>query len=95
MTEDFELPLVAPSPHPSYPPSGVPQGSVLGPLLFNVFINDLGKSLRNAYLLFADDLKIYAKILSLADVIELQNDLDRLSQWCVTNRLRLYRNLFH
>lgn len=71
------------------PESGVAQGSVLGPLLFNIFINDLGKNLKTAYLLFADDLKMYAKILSLNDIIELQNDLNRLSDWCTINKLRL------
>lgn len=74
---------------PFSPQSGVPQGSVLGPLLFNVFINDLGENLRSSYLLFADDLKIYAKIRSLCDDLVLQNDLVRLSEWCDRNELRL------
>lgn len=71
------------------PRSGVPQGSVLGPLLFNIFINDLGGHLLSSYLLFADDLKIYAKIRSLGDAIVLQEDLVRLTEWCDRNRLKL------
>lgn len=74
---------------PFSPSSGVPQGSVLGPLLFNVFINDLSQILTNFILLFADDLKIYRIIRSLSDLAELQADLDRLHEWTRTNKLRL------
>ena len=44
-----------------YVTSGVPQGSVLGPLLFVLFVNDLPENVRNSLKLFADDLKIIAK----------------------------------
>ena len=40
--------------------SGVPQGSVLGPLLFLIYINHIGSKLSSDYKIFADDLKIYA-----------------------------------
>lgn len=71
------------------PPSGVPQGSVLGPLLFNIFINDLGNLLHCKYLLFADDLKIYICIRSSEDCGILQNDLNSLANWCRRNKLEL------
>ena len=69
--------------------SGVPQGSVLGPLLFNIFINDIDDDLHCHRLLYADDMKIYAKISDLADCQLLQRDLFSVSEWCRLNRLTL------
>lgn len=71
-------------------PSGVPQGSLLGPLLFNMFINDIGKCFRHSKLLcFADDMKIINKIKSDHDSMLLQSDLVRLDEYCKINMLEL------
>ena len=61
--------------------SGVPQGTVLGPLLFLIFINDLPDQLTCKARLFADDCIVYSKINSNRDQQNLQNDLDILATW--------------
>ncbi len=61
--------------------SGVPQGSVLGPVLFLIFINDIDKSVVNRILKFADDTKVYGKVVSGEARKLLQDDIDRLMRW--------------
>ena len=61
--------------------SGVPQGTVLGPLLYLLFINDLPNCMDSKARLFADDCIVYRNILSSQDCQELQHDLDKLAQW--------------
>jgi hypothetical protein len=70
--------------------SGVPQGSVLGPLLFNVFINDLCDAIAHSkYLLFADDVKIYRAVKSPQDCDLLQSDIYSIQGWCIANCMKL------
>ena len=64
--------------------SGVPQGSVLGPILFILFINDISSICPGDvnHQLFADDLKLYTTVSSNLDIISLQTSLDNLQHWC-------------
>ncbi|RVE54312.1 hypothetical protein evm_001139 [Chilo suppressalis] len=69
-------------------PSGVPQGSLLGPLFYSAYLNDIGSCFKHAkFLLYADDTKIYMKVKSNEDCLQLQKDLDRLSEYYVRNRI--------
>lgn len=71
-------------------PSGVPQGSLLGPLLFIIYVNDIDSCLLSSSLLcFADDMKIFSKISCPEDMVALQTDLDRLEAYCEKNKLDL------
>ena len=61
--------------------SGVPQGSVLGPLLFVIFINDLEENIGSMVSKFADDIRIGGIVDSEEGYLGLQQDLDQLGQW--------------
>jgi len=61
--------------------SGVPQGSVLGPVLFLIYINDLDCGLVKWISKFADDTRVYGRVMDLSGAVQLQTDLDTLFQW--------------
>lgn len=70
--------------------SSVVQGSHLGPLLFSIFINDIGEILHNVdFCIYADDLKIYKSISNDSDAKVLQENLDRLDLYVQQNSLSL------
>ena len=70
--------------------SGIPQGSVLVPLLFVIFINDLPETVNSDAYLFADDTKIFKIIKSSDDSTILQEDLTKLEEWSDTWLLRFH-----
>jgi hypothetical protein len=84
--------------------SGVPQGTVLGPLMFLIYVNDIGNEVRSNLRLFADDALLYKEVTSEDDARQLQSDLTRLEQWskqwqmsfnpkkCIVQRVHKSRN---
>ena len=70
--------------------SGIPQGSVLGPLLFVIFINDLPDTVSSEIFLFADDTKVFSINKSVVDIEQLQRDLDALETWSNTWLLKFH-----
>ena len=75
--------------------SGTPQGTVLGPLLSVVYINDNLDNVESECLLFADDIKIYRANTSKEDARSLQFDLNTLEEWSDEWLLRLHPDKCH
>ena len=79
----------------SHVTSGVPQGTVLGPILFLIMINDINKDVSNSKVsLFADDTRVMKSISSEEDVEDLQSDLDVIYSWQKENNMLFNSNKF-
>ena len=72
--------------------SGIPQGSILGPILFVLFINDLheGISTDTHIALYADDTKLWRSIKNEEDITQLQRDINILYFWSLNNKMKFY-----
>jgi hypothetical protein len=64
-------------------PSGIGQGSALGPLLFSLYINDIGSALNIDYVMYADDIVLFTSSPNVNDAItEMNSELEKLHSWC-------------
>ena len=63
--------------------SSVPQGSVLGPILLTIFMNDLPEKLKNQWKLYADDSKLIGIVKDIEDSQKIQQDINKLQDWAM------------
>jgi hypothetical protein len=70
--------------------SGAPQGSTLGPLLFNISVNDLSAKIKHSkFLLFADDLNVHRNMKYGEDCKAIQGDIYSVQHWCAENHMEI------
>ena len=69
--------------------SGVPQGSILGPILFIIYINDIPSHVKSSIYVFANDTKLMKAITVFNVSVILQSDLNSIHEWCVEWKLHL------
>ena len=72
--------------------SGVPQGSILGPILFVLFINDIAADIDSSsgICLYADDTKLFREVKSFEDQLKLQKDINSLTAWATLNKMKFH-----
>lgn len=70
-------------------PSGVPQGSHLGPFFFLVYINNIKHVIQSKFKLYADDLKVYRAVEDHSDIMALQSDINAIYKWSTQNYMHL------
>jgi hypothetical protein len=77
-----------------YIKTGVPQGSILGPILFLIYINDIPSFVKNSTIdLYADDSTLHVSDYNIHNIqLNLQNDLDRIATWCSFNNMSIHPN---
>ena len=72
----------------SFVKSGVPQGTVLGPILFLILISDIDNNISSTASMFADDTRVLRKISTEEDVEALQEDLEKVFNWQEDNNMK-------
>ena len=93
-THCVRLPGAVSQDHPVL--SGVPQGTVLGPLLFLITIADINKDISNSKLIsFADDMRVYGKISDTSGCDSLECDLNVIYKWAIDNNMLFNARKFH
>ena len=74
--------------------SGIPQGSVLGLILFLIYISDIGEDLLASTLVYVDDTKVKRSVKSESDVENLQIELNKLDSWSKNNNMEFNKKKF-